>query len=158
VKSNEEQAFSVIGISVRTNNAREMSGSDGLIGPLWYRFMSENLAAGIPHRADDTLLAINTEYASDENGDYSYWIAARVTSVDDVPPGFSVMTIPAGHYAVLTSERGPVQKVLPAIWKRIWAMSPGELGGERAFRADYEIYPAESQPHDAQVEIHLGIK
>jgi predicted transcriptional regulator YdeE len=49
--------------------------------------------------------------------------------------------------------------VLQAEWKKIWAMQPGELGGQRAFLTDYEIYDTRSaNPQNAQVEIHVGLR
>jgi predicted transcriptional regulator YdeE len=37
-------------------------------------------------------------------------------------------------------------------------MSPGELGGKRAFVTDYEIYDKRTEDsQDAQVEIHIGL-
>jgi predicted transcriptional regulator YdeE len=37
-------------------------------------------------------------------------------------------------------------------------MSPGQLGGKRAFITDYEIYDQRTaNSQDAQVEIHIGL-
>lgn len=150
-------AFQVIGVAVRTTNAKEHAGN-GEIPKLWQRVMQEDLVDKIPDRADQHLVVVNTNYASDQNGEYDYILGSRVTSAKDVPEGFVTVTVPAGKYAVVDSEKGPPQEILPKVWRRIWAMSPAELGGTRAFKADYEVYPAEMNGQDTQVTIYLGLK
>jgi predicted transcriptional regulator YdeE len=153
-----ETPLYVAGYSVRTNNANEMSGH-GEIGPLWQRFMQQNLAAQIPDRADARTLVVYSDYASDEKGDYSYLLGTRVTSIDHLAAGMTYRKIVPGTYAVLTTEQGPLIEVLQAEWKKIWAMQPAALGGKRAFLTDYEVYDARSiNPQNAQVEIHIGLQ
>ena len=57
----------------------------------------------------------------------------------------------------MLSEPGPPAEVVPALWRRVWKMTPGELGGRRAFRSDYEIYPGSGDPQKTAVELHLGL-
>jgi predicted transcriptional regulator YdeE len=67
--------------------------------------------------------------------------------------------IPAAKYVMVETERGPVQQVVVAAWQKIWSTSPEELGGERAYRADFEVYGAEaSDPQNSQVRIFVGLK
>lgn len=157
-KMENQEAFTVVGIAARTNNAKEAS-SDGIIGKQWGRFFGEGVAAKIPNRADENIVAVYTDYASDVNGDYTFLIGARVTKAESLPEGLVAKTVPAGRYAVFTSERGPVQKVVVDMWKRVWATPKRELGGDRAYQADFERYDQRSQnPADAVMEIHIGIK
>jgi predicted transcriptional regulator YdeE len=157
LKPSHEDSFYVAGYQVRTNNANEMSGH-GEIGNLWQRFMAQNLGAQIPNRADTATIVVYSNYASDEKGEYSYLLGARVTSIEHLPAGMSYTKIVAGPYAVLTTERGPLIEVLQAEWRKIWAMQPSQLGGRRAFLTDYEVYDQRaSSPQDAQVEIHIGL-
>ena len=147
----------VAGFQVRTNNAREAAGT-GEIGKLWGRFMQQNLAAQIPNRVGQTLMVVYSDYASDEKGDYNYLLGAPVSSVDALPAGLTYRRIPPGSYAVVTTEKGDVTQVVPAAWQHIWAMTPEELGGRRAFTEDYEVYDQRSaDPKNAQVEIHLSL-
>ena len=150
-------AFQVIGVAVRTTNAKESSGN-GEIPKLWQRVMQEDLIDKISNRADQHLVVVNTNYASDQNGEYDYIVGSRVTSANDVPEGFVAVAVPAGKYAVVESEKGAPQEILPKVWRRIWAMSPAELGGTRAFKTDYEVYPAEMDGQNTQVTIYLGLK
>ncbi|WP_263354278.1 GyrI-like domain-containing protein [Acidicapsa acidisoli] len=148
----------VAGFQVRTSNAKEMSGN-GEIGKLWMRFFQQNLAEQMPNRIGQTLMVVYSGYASDEKGEYDYLLGAPVTSADGIPATLTVRQIPAGQYAVITTAQGPAAEVVPSAWKHIWAMSPSELGGQRTFLIDYEIYDQRSAaPTNAQVEIHVGLR
>jgi predicted transcriptional regulator YdeE len=153
-----QESFTVVGISARTNNAKEAS-PDGVIGKQWAKFFGEGVAAKIPNRADANIVAVYTDYASDVNGDYTFLIGARVTKTEILPEGLSAKTVPRGRYAVFTSERGQVQQVVVDTWKRIWATPKGDLGGDRAYKADFELYDQRAQnPADTLMEIHIGLK
>lgn len=44
-------------------------------------------------------------------------------------------------------------------WKEIWKMSSDDLGGERAYRSDFEIYDERAQDHNnIVVDIYIGLK
>ena len=154
----EEAGFSVIGIAERTTNVREMSG-EGVIGKQWGRFMQESLLAQIPNKADTSIIAVITDYASDKDGEYTHLIGARVTSTADVPEGMVVKKVPAGKYAIFTSEKGPVAQVVVGTWQKIWAQPKSAPGGNRAYKADYEVYDERAMdPQNAQMDVHVGIK
>ena len=157
MKVEEQKSFNVIGLAVRTNNQQEASGQ-GEIPKLWQRFMQQGTTEKIPNRADQNLLAVYTDYENDQNGEYTYLIGARVTSTADVPAGLTLKEIPAGSYAILETEKGPAALILPKIWQQLWSMSAKDLGGQRAFQADYEIYPPGFDPQNAQVTLHIGLK
>lgn len=152
------QPFLVAGYLVRTNNAIEAT-TGSRIGPLWQRFLQENLAAQIPDRIDSAVTVVYSNYASDQRGDYDYLLGARVRSIDRLPAGIVSRRVEAGNYAVFLTERGAMPGVLQAEWKKIWKMSAAETGGRRRFVTDYETYDQRSaDPAHAQVEIHLGIE
>jgi len=153
----QQDGFTMVGISVRTSNAKEQQ--DSQIGKQWARLMKENVLAAIPNRADQNTVAVYTDYARDANGDYTYVLGARVTKVDQIPAGMVAQKVPASKYAVFTSDRGPVQKVVVATWTRIWNTPKDALGGNRAFKTDYELYDQRAQnPADAVVDIYIGIR
>jgi predicted transcriptional regulator YdeE len=157
VRTEDQPAFSVIGIEVRTSNAKE-AGGNGEIPQLWQRVMQEGLLEKIPGRADGGPIAVYLDYDKEEKSDYTYLLGARVTSGEKVPDGFVAVTVPAGKYAVLLTDQGALPEVMPKAWRRVWAMPAAELGGKRAFKIDYEQYPAAMDWQNAQVEIHLGLQ
>jgi len=147
------EGFVVSGIAARTNNAHEMT-ADGIIGRQWQRFMQDGVLAKIPGKADGKILAVYTDYASDKDGDYTILLGAKVASGSQLPDGMESRRIRAGRYAVFTSERGPVAKVVPETWKRIWAAPV-----DRAYRVDFEVYDERAaDPQNAEVTIYVGLK
>ena len=153
-----KDGFTVIGILVRTSNAREMT-ADGVIGKQWARLMQEGLLAKIPNKADHSIIAVYTDYASDHIGEYTFLLGARVTSDADVPTGMVARQIPGGKFAVFTSEKGPPQHVVPATWMKINSLPKTAVGGDRTYKADYEIYDERAKdPQNAVVDEYVGIK
>ena len=154
----QQDGFTVVGISARTNNAREMT-ADGVIGKMWGRLMQEGLLAKIPNKADPDIVAVYTDYASDHNGDYTYLLGARVTSAADVPAGMVAKTIAAGKFAVFTSDKGPAPKVVPELWMKINSLPSNAVGTDREYRADFEIYDQRAMdPQNLQMDVYIGIK
>ena len=154
----QEDSLWVAGYSIRTNNADEVSGR-GRIGDLWRRFAQQDLARSIPNRVDQSLIVVYSDYASDERGEYGYLLGARVSSVEHLPPQLSYRSVVSGRYAVFTTAVGPRVAVLQSAWQKVWSSSPADLGGQRAFLTDYELYDRRSaDPDHAQIEIHIGLK
>jgi predicted transcriptional regulator YdeE len=135
----EIEEFQVVGRAARTSNAREMT-ADGVIPKLW--------AAG------PGTVGLYTDYESDEHGAYTFVLGDKAGIAETVPDGMERETVPAGRYAVFTSERGPVQKVVVETWKRIWSELPS-----RSFVADFEVYDQRAaDPANAVVDIYVGVK
>ena len=150
--------FTVIGIAARTSNAKEMT-ADGVIGKQWARLMQEGLLAKIPNKADGAIVAVYTDYASDHNGEYTYVLGARVTSDAEAPAGMVAKKIPAGRYAVFTSEKGPAAKVVPQIWMKINSLPKNSVGSDRTYVADYEIYDQRAiDPQNMVMDVYVGIR
>lgn len=151
-----EPGFIIVGIDARTDNAREMTGA-GVIAKLWARIFKENLLAQVPNKTDTSILAVYSEYASDKDGEYDFMIGARVSSAMGVPDGMTVKNVPAGRYAIFTSERGPVEKVVVGVWQRIWSVP--KAAQERAYQVDFEVYDERARdPRNAQVDVYVSIK
>lgn len=154
----EQDGFTVVGISARTNNAKEMT-ADGVIGKMWGRLMQEGLLTKIPNKADPDVVAVYADYASDHNGDYTYLLGARVTSEADVPTGMVAMKVPSGKFAVFTSEKGPAPKVVPELWMKINSLPENAMGADRTYRADFEIYDQRAlDPQNLQMDVYIGIR
>jgi predicted transcriptional regulator YdeE len=155
----EGKEFSIIGIEARTNNAKEMTNA-GVIPKQWGKFFAEGILARIPNKVDPTIYAVYTDYASDRDGDYTFVIGAKVSETSAIPEGMVAKRVPAGKYSVVTSARGPVENVVPQAWQQIYGLEDkSQLGGSRAYKADFEVYDQRSRdPQDSQVDIHVGIR
>mgnify|MGYP001606980337 FL=1 len=155
----ERPSIKVIGIEVRTNNRDEM-GEHGKIGPQWQRFYQEGVGERIPNqRKPDETLAIYTDYESDMNGEYSFILAKEVMTFDDVPAGMVAKILPATKYAVFTACQGPTPDIVIEAWQHIWGLKPGEVGGDRAYLGDFEVYDSRSSdPKNAQIDVFLSVK
>jgi predicted transcriptional regulator YdeE len=154
----QAESFTVVGIAGRTTNAKEMT-ADGIIGKYWGRLMQEGLLAKIPNKADENIVAVYTDYASDHDGEYLFLLGARVKSMGEVPTGMVAKTVPAGKYAVFTSEKGPGYQVVPAVWQRINSLPKTTVGGDRVYRADYEVYDQRARdPQASVVDVFVGIR
>jgi predicted transcriptional regulator YdeE len=154
----QRDGFTVVGIAVRTSNAEQMTPARP-IGKQWERLMGEGLLAAIPNKEDGKIVAVYLEYANDKDGEYTYLLGARVTKAENLPTGMVAKKVPAGRYAVFTSERGPVQKVIVDLWRRVWATQKNELGGDRTYKADFEVYDERARnPTDAVIDLFIGIR
>ncbi len=154
----EQDGFTVVGIATRTTNAKEMT-ADGVIGKQWMRLFQEGLIGKIPNKADSSIVAVYTDYASDHNGEYTYLLGARVSSDTKVPAGMVAKKVAGGKFAVFTSEKGPAAQVVPATWMKINSLLQSAVGGDRMYAADYEVYDERARdPGNLQVDVYVGIK
>jgi predicted transcriptional regulator YdeE len=150
--------FYVVGIAARTQNSAERNGK-GKISEIWHELLRDNLASKIPNKSGINLTAVYTDYEGGLDGHYTYLLGLPVSSILNVPANFVAKYVPGGRYSVVTSNRGPVARVVPETWQRICSMSVGELGGIRSFRADYEIYDQRAaDPEKAQIEVYVGLR
>ena len=149
----------LIGITARTNNAREMDPAAACIGAMMGRYFGGGLAHQIPGRiTPDTTYCVYTHYESDVMGDYTYFIGEAVDAFDAVPEGLEMLEIPAQRYAHFTTEPGAMPGVVIGAWQSIWSMSDEVLGGARAYVADMEIYGAgATDPQNSIVDVYIGI-
>lgn len=154
-----EDESSIIGIEARTSGEQEMYG-DGQIAGLWQKFYQEHIVEKIPNKSDKNVYAVYTDYSRDRMGAYTVVIGAKVKDKTQAPAGMILKTIPAGQYTVLTSEKGPADTVIPAAWQRVWALEDkDQLGGKRAYKADYEVYaPDATGPQSTQADLYVGLK
>lgn len=154
----QQEGFTMVGIAVRTSNAEQIT-PERPIGKQWERLFKEGVLAAIPNKADANIVALYTEYASDKDGEYTYVLGARVTKVESLPAAMVAKNVPAGRYAVFTSERGTVQKVVVEMWQRVWATPKSALGGDRTYKSDYEVYDQRAQnPADAVVDLYVAVR
>lgn len=151
----------LIGIKgARTNNTAEFIPETNTIGATMHRYFEGGIFNTIPNRvAPMTTYAVYFDYASDYNGDFSYFIGEAVSSFDDIPQGLDTLIIPAQTYTVFTTQQGPLPYIVIDEWQKIWNMPNEELGGERAYIADFELYDHRCVDYqNAIADIYIGIK
>lgn len=150
----------LVGITARTSNAREMNPDTAKIGATMQKFFSSGMQTQIPGRKNPgKVFAVYTNYESDEHGEYTYFLGEEVNGFEDNTQGFETLTIPAGAYVKFTSGSGQMPKVVIDMWQDIWKMNESDLGGKRAYIADFEIYDERSQDiNNAVLDIYIGIK
>jgi CubicO group peptidase (beta-lactamase class C family)/predicted transcriptional regulator YdeE len=154
----QQDGFTVMGISARTSNAKEMT-ADGVIGKQWMHLLQDGLIAKIPNKADSSIIAVYTDYATDHHGEYTYVLGARVTSAADVPAGMVAKKVPGGKFAVFTTEKGPAPRVVPALWMKINSLPKDAEGADRVYQADYEVYDERARdPGNLQVDVYIGVR
>lgn len=151
----------LVGITTRTSNAKifESDPETNPIAATVQKFFHTGLSAKINHRKKPgTTYCVYTKYESDHNGDYTFLIGEEVDSFDQVDPEFETLTIPAQDYAKFTNEPGPMPAVCINMWQDIWKMRSPDLGGERAYIADFEVYDKRSADHNnVTLDIFIGI-
>jgi predicted transcriptional regulator YdeE len=124
----------------------------------WQKFFREGILAKIPNKIGLNIYAVYSDYASDRDGEYSFVIGAMVKEGTVAPAGMVAKALPGGHFAVLTSDQGPLPKVVPGVWKKVWKLED-EKKIQRNYKADFEIYDQRSQdPQNAQVDLYVGMK
>ena len=157
IKETNVAAFTIIGIATRTDNAKE-STANGMIPKQWQKFFSEGIPAKIPSTSGTNFYAVYSDYASDHNGEYTYVVGQAVKDGAAAPSGMVASRVPAGQYAVFTTEIGPFSKVIPDAWQRIFELeAEGKL--KRAYKTDFEIYDQRAQnPQNGQIDIYIGLK
>jgi len=156
----EKPAFRLMGIAARTSNAAETDPATARIGKLWERFSAESLPGHIPYQTEPGVIyGLYADYENGTDGDYTVMAGCAVRPGSTPPGTLTVTDVPAARYAVFTSERGPMPDIVVDSWSKIWAMTPGELGGERAYTGDFEVYDDRTaNTRNAQIDIWIALK
>ena len=152
----------LVGITTRTNNAHifERDPSTNKIAATVQKYFHNGLAQKIKDRINPgTTFCVYTDYESDSNGDYTYFIGDAVKSFDGVDKEFETLIIPIQNYAKFTNQPAPMPAACINMWQNIWKMTADDLGGKRAYIADFEVYDERSVDHNnVTLDIYIGIK
>jgi predicted transcriptional regulator YdeE len=152
----------LVGITTRTNNTQifERDPSTNKIAATVQKYFHNGLYEKIKDRkSPGTTFCVYTNYESDVNGDYTYFIGEEVTSFENIDNEFETLIIPSQNYAKFTNQPGPMPTVCIDMWQNIWKMNASDLGGERAYIADFEVYDERSVDHNNVIlDIYIGIK
>jgi predicted transcriptional regulator YdeE len=124
----------------------------------WQKFFQEGILEKIPGKTGSSIYALYTDYAGNRSGEYGYVIGAMVKEGTTPPEGMVIKRVPAGRYLVFPSEQGPLPKVVPGAWQKLWRLEDeGKM--PRAYQTDFEIYDHRSHdPQKAQVDVYVGLK
>jgi predicted transcriptional regulator YdeE len=152
-------AFRLMGITARTSNAREMDPATAKIPGLWERFSFESLPGHIPYQPTPGIIyGLYCDVENGTAGDYTLLVGCEVKRGAEPPGTLVARDVPAARYAVFTSPRGPMPDIVMNAWSEIWGMTARELGGERAFSGDFEVYDERAvHTKDAEIEIWISL-
>ena len=151
-------SFFLVGIEARTSNALELK-SKGKIAEVVARVRKENLLNKISNRVGRDSYALYTNYKSDRNGPYTYFLGAKVAAGGRVPGGMVRRTVAAGEYAVLSDSGAPAPNVVLGLWQHVWSLeTAGKI--QRAYRTDFEVHHGIDENYDpnGRVDLYVGLK
>lgn len=151
----------LVGICVRTSNEQELDKMKGNIFPCVQQYFHQGLAEKISNRKrPGTTFCSYTDYETDYNGAYTYFIGEEVSLFKtELPEGFQRLVIPKQQYSKFTTSPAPMPDVIVNAWKEIWEMSPKQLGGHRAYKTDFEVYDERAADHQNIVlDLYIGIE
>lgn len=153
--------LTLVGLTARTNNQNEMNPTTSKIAALASFYWNNQIASAIKNRSNPGITySVYTEFESDENGDYTYFIGEAVgSSKDQDLQRFKILHIPKSHYQKFTTPPGKMPEVVISAWQAIWKMQQSDLGGKRKYIADFEIYDQRAADlNNAVVDIYIGIE
>ena len=156
VETLELEAFSIIGITVRTDNS-DIQKLTHDMQRLWGKFIAENIVQQIPDKVDDAIYCVYTDYVGDHTQPYTALlgckVAATVLQSASLPTGLVAQHFAGGKYNKYLVKGNLLEGAVFAKWQEIWA-----LDIPRAYTADFEVYGAKSQNLEAaEVEIFIAI-
>lgn len=151
----------LVGIVVQTSYEMELDKMQGRILPCVQRYFHGALFDKIPKRTKPgTTFCAYTNYEADYRGSYTYFIGEEVSSLEEpLAEGLKRLVIPSQHYMKLTTSPAPMPDVIVNTWKEIWQMSSQEMGGERSYLTDFEIYDERAVDHQNIVlDVYVGVR
>jgi predicted transcriptional regulator YdeE len=150
----------IVGISIQTSYMLETNPETAKIEPTLNQYFGNNLAEKITARKNPgTTYCVYTKYDSDEKGPYTYFVGEEVDSFDNIDPDFDTLSIPDQTYSKFTIGPGQMPDICIEAWMKIWQMDNSDLGGDRTYVADFEIYDKRAKdPSQTTLDIYIGIR
>lgn len=153
--------INLVGICICTSYQQELDKIKGNIFPCVQRYFHGALSEKIPNRSKPgTTYCAYTNYETDYQGAYTYFIGEEVPAFDSfLPEGFQKLIIPQQHYVKFTTNPAPMPDVIVNAWNEIWKMPSIKLGGKRRYQIDFEIYDERATDHQNIVlDLYVGIE
>ena len=141
----EQQAFKLVGLSVRTVNADGQATRD--IAQLAADFFGDDFPDEIPNRIDNYVCLVYTDYEHDQDAHYTAYIGCRVASYEGVDAALKQKDIAGGTFALFKPLTQELDEVM-GIWSQI---GRGLDGLSRRFDADYNVNTEDG------IEVYLSI-
>ncbi len=152
------EGFYAAGVEARTSNELEMR-SKGKIAELVARVRKDGILKKLSNRVGPDTYALYTEYKSDHNGPYTYFLGAKVSSAADVPRGLVLRKIPSGNYAMFTGAGVPAVNVVIKLWQHVWDLENTHQI-DRAYKTDFEVHHGVDENRDpgGRIDLYVGLK
>ena len=145
--------FKLIGISVRTTNQNNQVQED--LGKLWGQFSSENIHQEIPNKISNEILAIYTDYQSNDTEDYTTIIGVPVSTLNEIPNGMIGQEFQPENFKKFIAK-GEMPKAVDDTWINIWEQ---DVYLNRKYSYDFELYGGNwNKGTDSEVEIFVAVK
>lgn len=142
----------LIGISTRTTNQNNQASID--IGNLWGRFFAEEILNQIPHKVNNDIVVVYTDYKSNFTDAYTTIIGIEVNSLDNIPAGLVGREFSAEKWRKFIAK-GEMPQAVVNTWMGIWKKDQ-ELN--RKYSYDLEIYGEKSQKGaGSEVEVFIAV-
>jgi predicted transcriptional regulator YdeE len=150
--------FYVAGVEVRTSNELEMR-SKGKIAELVARVRKERVLKKLSNRVGIDTYALYTNYKSDHNGPYTYFLGAKVSSAGSVPASMVLRKVPAGRYAMFSGAGVPAVNVVLKLWQHVWDLEAAHQV-DRAYKTDFEVHHGVDENRDpgGRIDLYVGLK
>ncbi|MBA2113279.1 AEC family transporter [Bremerella alba] len=150
-----EQAIHVAGISVRTNNRKEMNLETGQIPKLYQKYETDNIDSLIVDPIEPKQrIAVYADYESDQSSEFTMLLGRKISSEAEIPDQLDKVRIHKGNYLHFVGE-GEMPQAVIETWKEIWSFFEEDTTYTRTFEADFEIYD-EASPK--RVDIFIAVE
>lgn len=158
----------LVGLSIKIQNALNAEDEINAISEMVQSFYADELRDRIQNiKTTGFPVVVYTEYKineypfvpyceTEEDYEYKSFFGDEVTSFEGISEDLKRLIIPSQSYAKFSASYAETtwEEILPALWQEIRDMSPSELGGQRTYLADFEIY---DEVKDI-LEIYVGIE
>lgn len=139
------KSFNVSGMSIRTNNEKEMNPETSTIFELWNILFEKNI---LNITTASETYGVYSSYENNDNGDYTVVAGIKTDKKNE----FETITIQEGEYLVFTKD-GSIPKAVIEAWEDVWSYFNSEVEEKRAYKTDFERYIGVNK-----VEVYIGIK